>query len=142
MGPFDISTINAYLSDWLLASPPPSPPPYTATEELRITILSPQRIDYNTTEVPLVFTISAPASWMGYSLDSEEYVAIAGNTTLTGLSNGIHRLTVSANDTYGFVYESVNFGVTADETQPPQVTTIITVTVASAASATVVGAGL
>src|SRR4030067_3594819 len=141
MGPFDISTINAYLSDWLLASPPPSPPPYTATEELRITILSPQRIDYNTTEVPLVFTISAPASWMGYSLDSEEYVAIMGNTTLTGLSNGIHRLTVSANDTYGFVYESVNFDVSTDQMQQPQPQerTLITVGVASAASATVGG---
>ena len=142
MVPFDISTINAYLPDWIPASPPLNPPPYTSTEELRIVILSPQNIDYNTTEVPLVFTLSVPANWMGYSLDSEEYVAIAGNTTLTGLSNGIHRLTVSANNTYGFVYESVNFGVTADETQPPQVTTIITVTVASAASATVVGAGL
>src|SRR3990170_4938562 len=33
MVPFDISTINAYLSDWLPASPPSSPPPYSPTEE-------------------------------------------------------------------------------------------------------------
>ena len=144
MVPFDISTINAHLPDWIPVSPPSNPPPYTSTEELRITILSPQNINYNTTEVPLVFTLSAPASWMGYSLDSEEYVSIMGNTTLTGLSNGIHRLTVSANDTYGFVYESVNFDVSTDQTQQPQPqeTTLITVGVASAASATVVGAGL
>ena len=141
ISPFDISTINAYLPDWLPASPPSSPHPYVLTEELHIAILSPKNLDYNTTEVPLVFTLSAPADWMGYSLDSQEKVAIAGNTTLTGLSNGSHSLTVSANDTYGFVIDRVHFSVTAHETQP-QETTLITVTVASAASATVVGAGL
>ena len=145
MVPFDISTINAYLPDWVPASPPTNLPPYTATEELRIAILSPQNINYNTTEVPLVFTISAFSNWMGYSLDSQENVAIAGNTTLTGLSDGPHGLTVSANDTDGFVISSepVHFHITKDETQPqPQETTLITVAVASAASATVVGAGL
>ena len=141
ISPFDISTINAYLPDWLPASPPSSPHPYVLTEELHIAILSPKNLDYNTTEVPLVFTLSAPADWMGYSLDSQEKVAIAGNITLTGLSNGSHSLTVSANDTYGFVIDEVYFSVTAHETQP-QETTLITVTVASAASATVVGVGL
>jgi parallel beta-helix repeat protein len=137
MQPFDISTINAYLPDWVNTSSPP----YDSTEELRIIILSPQNIDYNTTEVPLVFTLSAAADWIGYSLDSQEKVAIAGNTTLKGLSIGVHSLTISANNTYGFVSKRVNFYVAEDETQP-QGTTLITITVASAASATVVGAGL
>jgi hypothetical protein len=36
---------------------------------------------------------------MGYSLDGQENVTIAGNTNLTGLSHGAHFVTVYANDT-------------------------------------------
>jgi len=38
---------------------------------------------------------------MGYSLDNEENVTIAGNTTLTNLSEGTHNIIVYANDTSG-----------------------------------------
>ena len=43
-------------------------------------------------------------SWVGYSLDGKSIITIKGNTTLTGLPEGTHNITVFANDTLG------NFG--------------------------------
>jgi len=67
----------------------------------RIDVLSPQNITYTKTSVPLTFTVNEPASWMGYSLDGQPNATITGNTTLTGLSEGAHSVTVYANDTSG-----------------------------------------
>jgi predicted membrane-bound mannosyltransferase len=74
---------------------------------------------------------------MGYSLDSQPKVQITGNTTLTGLSNGAHNLTVYAQDVAGNmgVSETVYFRV---EIPFP----ITPVAVASAATVAVVGAVL
>jgi hypothetical protein len=74
---------------------------------------------------------------MGYSLDSQPKVQITGNTTLTGLSNGAHNLTVYAQDVAGNmgVSETVYFKV---EIPFP----ITPVAVASAATVAVVGAVL
>jgi len=66
-----------------------------------ISILSPENKTYSTDSVPLTFTISEAISWVGYSLDGQANVAIAGNTTLVGLSNAVHSVMVCANDTDG-----------------------------------------
>jgi len=58
---------------------------------------------YNTTMLPLDFTVSEPASWLGYSLDGEASVPITGNTTLSGLSDGTHTIVVQAEDSTGSV---------------------------------------
>jgi len=71
-----------------------------------IVILSPQNTTYRTASVGLTFTISEEAPWIGYSLDSEENVTVAGNTTLAGLSEGGHSVLVFANGTSGFVGSS------------------------------------
>jgi hypothetical protein len=68
-----------------------------------ITIFSPEKKTYNTTDVPLTFTSSEPVISTTYSLDSRENVTINENLTLTKLSQGAHNLTVYANDTYGNV---------------------------------------
>jgi hypothetical protein len=63
-----------------------------------ISIVSPENKTYAVNHVDLTFTVSEPTSWIGYSLDGEANVTIAGNTVLSGLSNGSHRLVVYAND--------------------------------------------
>ena len=55
----------------------------------------------NATSVELVFSINESASWVGYSLDGQENVTITGNTTLTGLTNEEHSLTIYVTDSAG-----------------------------------------
>lgn len=62
-------------------------------------ILSPEDVTYNVTSVPLTFTVDQPTSWMGYSLDGQSNITISGNTTLTGLTDGVHNVVVFANNT-------------------------------------------
>jgi parallel beta-helix repeat protein len=65
-----------------------------------ISILSPQNKTYTTSDIPLTFKINETVTWIRYCLDSQANVTITGNTTLTGLSNGLHNLTVYAKDAF------------------------------------------
>ena len=70
-----------------------------------------------------------------YSLDGEETVTINGKTTLTGLANGDHNITVYAKDEAGNVgSETTYFSV-----EVPFPTTMV---IAPVASVAVVGVGL
>jgi len=68
----------------------------------------------------LSFTVDEATSWIGYSLDGQVNVTIAGNTTLSGLSDGSHSLIVYANDTAGNTgaSEIVYFGIKTQEGKP------------------------
>ena len=66
-----------------------------------ISIISPENKTYSLREVPLTFIVRGSILWMGYSLDGQSNVTITGNTTLSGLSEGHHSLTVYAKDRYG-----------------------------------------
>jgi hypothetical protein len=79
----------------------------------KISVISPENQNYNGSTVSLAFTLNRPAIWMGYSLDGQEMVTISGNTTLDGLANGLHNVTVSAKDTFGNAgtSETVSFNV-------------------------------
>ncbi len=69
---------------------------------LRVSILSPQNNQtYINSSLDLNFTLSIPTSWIGYSLDGKQPAPITGNTTLTGLSEGWHNVTVYANNAVG-----------------------------------------
>jgi hypothetical protein len=59
-------------------------------------ILSPQNKTYTTTEVPLTWTCDEQIVSADYYLDPALYgsTTLPGNTTLTGLSNGTHTITV------------------------------------------------
>ncbi|MBM4400615.1 MAG: hypothetical protein FJ045_01555, partial [Crenarchaeota archaeon] len=59
-----------------------------------VSVLSVESITYGTSDVPLNFTISEPASKISYVLDNQDNVTIDGNTTLTGLPIGVHNVTV------------------------------------------------
>src|SRR3972149_3438255 len=85
-----------------------------------ISIASPENKTYAVSNVSLAFTVSEPTSWIGYSLDGQTNASIAGNTILTGLSDGMHSLTVYANDSFGNtgVSEVVPFAI---DTSAPSV---------------------
>ena len=101
-------------------SPPPKPavqedlaPPVISTPTLRNKV-------YNTSNVPLTFTINEPVSKIEYSLDGGNNATVNGNTTLTDLSKGSHMVTIYATDLAGNVGSSGTFAftVTEPETYP------------------------
>jgi len=55
---------------------------------------------------------------VGYSLDGEDNVTIAGNTTLAGMSDGTHNLVVYAEDIAGDVGASETIAFTVDSAAP------------------------
>jgi hypothetical protein len=113
-----------------------------------ISVLSLTAKTYTKTIIELDFTVSEQVSWIDYTLDGQEAMAITGNTTLTGLSEGSHCIVVYANDTAGNIGSSapIYFSIAKEsETQPePQEPTLFpkTLVVASIASVAAIGAGL
>ena len=66
-----------------------------------VTLFSPRNETYAVAEVELNFTVSKRVVWIGYSLDGQDNVTVAGNVTLAGLSDCVHTLTMYAEDTFG-----------------------------------------
>jgi hypothetical protein len=62
----------------------------------------------------LNFTVSKSAVWLGYSIDGQDNVTVSGNATLSGLSSGLHNVTVYAEDAFGYigVSETASFTIT------------------------------
>jgi N-acetylneuraminic acid mutarotase len=100
-------------------APEPYVPPVDSTPP-EIKVLSSANQTYNQSSVSFDFTVDKPLNWTGYSLDSKENVTVTGNFTLTDLSNGLHTLTVYANDTLGNmgVSETIDFAVAVPEPEP------------------------
>ena len=94
---------SAYVSFATYASSKVTPSTSPTLSPPNISFLSQQNKTYTQNTVPLDFSLSQPAEWIAYSLDGQAAVAINGNTTLTGLSNGYHTVTIYANDTYANV---------------------------------------
>ena len=99
-----------------------------------ITLLSPLNQTYNQSSVSLVFTVNKAVNWTEYSLDGQQNVTLTGNTTLTGLSNGQHNITVYANDTFGNIgaSQTINFKIAKPEPFPAELVTVVSVAVAVA----------
>jgi N-acetylneuraminic acid mutarotase len=95
--------------------PPDTTPP-------TVSIVSPENKTYTVNNVSLTFTVSEQTSWIGYSLDGQDNVTITGNITLSGLSNGLHNLTVYANDAAGNTgtSETIYFTIAQKIEPPPQ----------------------
>jgi hypothetical protein len=104
-----------------------------------ISVSSPVNQSYSG-RVPLVFIADRSCSWFGYSVDDSANVTVSGNTTISGLSDGWHTVTVYANDTLGNAgtSETISFHV---DTQTGLFQTLL-VAVSVVAVAVVVGAGL
>ncbi|MCW4008608.1 MAG: hypothetical protein NWF09_07980 [Candidatus Bathyarchaeota archaeon] len=79
-----------------------------------VTVLSPENYaEYNTTGVPLIFTVDKPFSSLSYRLDGAADIPIDGNTTLTGLPVGFHKLVVYATNAQGVtgISETISFEI-------------------------------
>ena len=94
----------------------------------KIKLLFPINQTYTETNVPLMFTVDK-ANWTGYNLDGQENNTISGNFTLNGLPNGLHNVTVYANDTYGNMGASktINFTVAVAEPESFPVVPVVAV---------------
>jgi hypothetical protein len=70
------------------------------------TVISPIQLltknqTYNSTEISLNFHINDRVSQITYNLDNHANVTISGNTTLTGLTEGSHNISIYAPDAKG-----------------------------------------
>jgi hypothetical protein len=101
-----------------------------------VSVVSPENMTYETSNVSLSFTVNKPVNWTGYSLDSGETVIVGGNATLEGLANGLHNVTVYAKDEFGNVGASEAVSFTVEVPFP------VMLVVAPVASVAVVGAVL
>jgi len=92
----------------------------TDTTPPTISIVSPENKTHDTTDIPLTFTVDEPVSWIGYSLDGQVNVTITGNTTLSGISDGLHSLVVYARDTTENTgaSEPVYFSIRTQQAEP------------------------
>jgi N-acetylneuraminic acid mutarotase len=110
-----------------------------------IAVVSPENKTYTSSNVSLAFTVNKPASWVGYSLDGQDNMTITGNTTLSGLANGSHNITVYAKDEFENTgaSETVTFTI-AKETEafPIRLTAAAAIVIAALVLVAAVGVGL
>jgi hypothetical protein len=97
-----------------------------------VTLLNIQNQSYSGS-VPLNFSLSKPAQWIKYNIDSSENETITGNTTLEGLAMGLHNVTVYASDSFG----EVGASETVEFTIAQEASAIVPVAAISVAVATV-----
>jgi hypothetical protein len=85
------------------------------TVPINVKVTTIQNTTYTGKDVPLGFTVDKSVSWTTYSLDGQANMTVSQNTTLTGLSFGVHTLTVYAQDTLGLTEASdtVSFAMVA-----------------------------
>ena len=80
-----------------------------------VAIISPaENVIYETTTLDFSYIVNAPTRWVGYSLDGANNITISGNRTLDKLKDGLHNLTLYAEDINGnLISDTVSFGVQA-----------------------------
>lgn len=88
-----------------------------------VSIASPQNKTYTVNSVSLSFTVSETTSWINYSLDGQANVTITEDTTLSGLADGAHSVTVYAQDTDGLTGSSTIYFTIAEGSETPTETT-------------------
>ncbi len=67
---------------------------------------------------------------MGYSLDGKQNITITGNSTIAKMANGLHSITVYANDTYGNMGYSQTVTFKVSLANFPNETVVISIAVA------------
>ena len=105
---------------------------------LAISVVSPQNKTYTTTDVTLDFTATEPTSWIRYSLDGQANVTVTDGITLSDLAEGVHSITVYAQDTEGqtatsgTIYFTISQGAEPAQTEafPTEIVIIIAAAVA------------
>jgi parallel beta-helix repeat protein len=82
----------------LVNDPLPAPPDVTPPT---VSLISPENESYATSSISLLFAVNESVFRVAYSIDGQSNVVIAGNTTLNGLPEGSHSITVYATDSFG-----------------------------------------
>jgi hypothetical protein len=95
-------------------------------------VLSVENKTYYTTDIPLGFAVNELNTQVTFSLDGQDNVTIAGNTTLTNLPYGEHNVTAYVTDEAGNTgaSETIIFNVAKPEPFP---TTIVIASIATVA---------
>jgi N-acetylneuraminic acid mutarotase len=104
-------------TNWLAVNEQFKPVGYGTVPPM-IQITSPENKTYS--QVQLAFTINRGTQWMGYSIDNKVNITVAAETNLMNLSQGIHNVTMYANDTFGNMGVS-NTAFFSVDTLPPSV---------------------
>ena len=112
---------------------------FTISTSPIVSILSPLSQTYSSSEIALNFDVNKSFSKISYMLDYQDNMTINGNATLTGLTDGVHNVTVYAWDAAGNIgsSETITFTIAAPESFPA-----IFVSAVSVVSVAIVGAGL
>ena len=84
----------------------------------KISVLSPLNQTYNESSVPLILNADKTVNWTNYSLDGHQNVTFSGNTNLTDISNGVHNITIYAQDTFGNIGSSKTTSFTVAKPEP------------------------
>jgi N-acetylneuraminic acid mutarotase len=120
---FDLAVVNDvlyaiggfYNDTWLSMNEQYTPSGY-GTVPPQLSVLWPENKTYSS--VPLTFTTNKATDWIGYSLDNHPNITITGNTTLSGLSQGAHSITVYANDSRGNIGSCRSASFSVDSVAP------------------------
>jgi len=124
-------TISAYaISDGKVMSAERTFTVDSSYKSPELTLISPKKITYTTSEVDLIFSTTKELKSAKYLLDyhldsqgSRGYISINGNITLTNLANGTHKIILFADcfDEYGngrSLYQGTSFNVSSNENTP------------------------
>jgi len=88
------------------------------TTSPEISVLAMKNVVYDSSDVPLCFTVNESSSQTWYSLDGKDNVTFAGGSILTGLSEGEHKVTVYATDDAGNTGASETVAFTVSKPEP------------------------
>ncbi|MCW4033744.1 MAG: right-handed parallel beta-helix repeat-containing protein [Candidatus Bathyarchaeota archaeon] len=85
-----------------------------------VVVVSPENCTYTTNEVTLTFSSNKTLTWTAYRLDTKNMKEFDVQKTLSGLSDGVHNITVYAKDTAGNMLSSktVSFQIDANQNVP------------------------
>lgn len=97
---------------------------FTIATQPKVRVCSPQNFVYNTSSVTLDFGLDEEPSRVQCSLDNQENITLGGNTTLTGLPNGAHNITVYAWDLMGNAGASETTFFTVNTPEPFPIVTV------------------
>lgn len=130
METFNISSVPIKLPNWVVLD---------LGFDYSILVLSPENQTYNSSSLSLNFTTPKYHPRLVYCLDGKENLTITGNITISGLSNGLHNITVYTQDAFGNTESpnTISFAVAkAEETLPSGIS--LTLIIIGAISAIVV----
>jgi len=120
-----------------------TPDPAYALEHIppKISVISPVNVTYNESSIPLTFSVNKSLNWSAYSIDLQQNITIMGNQTIGNLTNGLHSVTIYANDTYGNIgaSQTINFTIAIPKAESFPTATVAAVSVVAVVAVVLTG---